>query len=100
MAAAMVLALPPTLACALVGQNGFFSAALFGALLLWLPRRPLLAGVALGVLAFKPQRGARHEFRRVYRRRDQQRQAYAVHLLDQFEQFRRGQEGGRARGPA
>jgi hypothetical protein len=51
------LALPPVLACALVGQNGFFSAALLGAMLLCLPSRPLLAGVVLAALTFKPQFG-------------------------------------------
>jgi hypothetical protein len=37
------------------GQNGFVSAALLGAGLLLLRRRPVLAGVAFGLLAFKPQ---------------------------------------------
>ena len=53
----MALSMPPTLACALVGQNGFFSAALFGGMLLCLPRRPLLAGALLAALTFKPQFG-------------------------------------------
>ena len=58
MAAWMALALPPTLACALVGQNGFFSAILFGFMLLCLRNsRPVLAGVVLAALAFKPQLG-------------------------------------------
>ena len=37
------------------GQNGFLSAALLGGALLALPRRPLLAGVLFGLLAYKPQ---------------------------------------------
>jgi len=36
------------------GQNGFLSGAAFALAALWLPRRPTLAGVALGILAFKP----------------------------------------------
>jgi arabinofuranan 3-O-arabinosyltransferase len=51
------LALPPVLACVLVGQNGFFTAALLGALLLCLPKRPVLAGIFLALLTFKPQFG-------------------------------------------
>jgi hypothetical protein len=39
------------------GQNGFLSAALFGAALLALPARPLLAGVLFAALAYKPQFG-------------------------------------------
>lgn len=37
------------------GQNGFLSAALFGFGFLLLERRPVLAGVLLGALIFKPQ---------------------------------------------
>ena len=39
------------------GQNGFLSAALFGCGVLLLDRRPILAGVVLGCLAYKPQLG-------------------------------------------
>jgi hypothetical protein len=39
------------------GQNGFLSAALFGGAALWLDRRPELAGMCLGCLAYKPQLG-------------------------------------------
>jgi len=39
------------------GQNGFLSAALLGAGLVLLDRRPVLAGMAFGVLAYKPQFG-------------------------------------------
>jgi hypothetical protein len=37
------------------GQNGFLSAGLFGAALLALPARPILSGVLVGLLAYKPQ---------------------------------------------
>ncbi len=37
------------------GQNSFLSAALVTAGITWLPRRPVLAGIMLGLLAFKPQ---------------------------------------------
>jgi Glycosyltransferase family 87 len=37
------------------GQNGFLSAGLLGAALLALPTRPILSGVLLGLLAYKPQ---------------------------------------------
>ncbi len=36
------------------GQNGLLSAALFGGIALALPRRPVLAGVLCGCLAYKP----------------------------------------------
>ena len=39
------------------GHNGFLSASLMGAFLLWLPTRPVLAGIAIGLLAYKPQFG-------------------------------------------
>lgn len=39
------------------GQNAFFSAGLMGAGLLWLDRRPILSGVAFGLLSYKPQFG-------------------------------------------
>jgi hypothetical protein len=39
------------------GQNAFLSAALLGAGALWLERRAALAGVAFGLLAFKPHFG-------------------------------------------
>ncbi|MBR0694145.1 glycosyltransferase family 87 protein [Bradyrhizobium lablabi] len=37
------------------GQNGFLTAALLGGALVLLPRRPGLAGVLFGLLAYKPQ---------------------------------------------
>jgi len=39
------------------GQNAFFSAGLMGAGLIWLDRRPVLSGIAFGVLSYKPQFG-------------------------------------------
>jgi alpha-1,2-mannosyltransferase len=39
------------------GHNGFLTAALLGAALAILDRRPLLAGVLIGLLAYKPQFG-------------------------------------------
>jgi hypothetical protein len=39
------------------GHNGFLTAALIGAALINLDRRPLLAGVLIGLIAYKPQLG-------------------------------------------
>src|SRR6202163_443997 len=39
------------------GQNGFLTAALLGGALHWLDGRPWLAGVLIGLLAYKPQFG-------------------------------------------
>lgn len=39
------------------GQNGFLTTALLGGALHWLDRRPTLAGVLIGLLAYKPQFG-------------------------------------------
>jgi hypothetical protein len=39
------------------GHNGFLTAALFGAALLQLDRKPVLAGVLFGCMAYKPQFG-------------------------------------------
>ncbi len=41
----------------IVGQNGFLTAALVGGTLYLLPVRPVLAGICLGLLAYKPQYG-------------------------------------------
>jgi arabinofuranan 3-O-arabinosyltransferase len=41
----------------LVGQNGFLTAALIGFILLTLDTRPIVAGVLLGLLTYKPQFG-------------------------------------------
>jgi hypothetical protein len=42
---------------ALVGQNGFLTAALIGGTLYLIPVRPVLAGICLGLLTYKPQYG-------------------------------------------
>lgn len=39
------------------GQNGFLTAALIGGALLLLDRRPVIAGILIGLLAYKPQFG-------------------------------------------
>jgi Glycosyltransferase family 87 len=56
---AIVLALgfPGVLWNISVGQNGFLTAALIGGTLACLQRRPLLAGLCLGLLTYKPQFG-------------------------------------------
>ena len=41
----------------LIGQNGFLTASLLGASLLVLERQPVLAGVFIGCLTYKPQFG-------------------------------------------
>jgi hypothetical protein len=56
-AAVLALAAPWTFAVIEVGQTGFLTAALIGAVLLNLERRPLVAGALLGLLSFKPQFG-------------------------------------------
>ena len=50
-----LLASPALLMNALSGQNAALSASCFAAAAVWLDRRPILAGAALGVLACKPQ---------------------------------------------
>jgi arabinofuranan 3-O-arabinosyltransferase len=42
---------------ATVGQNGFLTAALIGGTLYFLPMRPVLSGICLGLLTYKPQYG-------------------------------------------
>lgn len=39
------------------GQNGFLSTALLGGAAIWLDRQPVLAGICLGCLSYKPQLG-------------------------------------------
>lgn len=51
------LAFPAVLLNFYVGQNGFFTAALLGAMLLTLEDRPVLSGIFLGLLTYKPQFG-------------------------------------------
>ncbi|MEI9995951.1 MAG: glycosyltransferase 87 family protein [Rhizomicrobium sp.] len=56
-AALFACAAPWAFAALYAGQNGFLTAALLGGALLAIPRRPILAGLALGLLTFKPQYG-------------------------------------------
>jgi arabinofuranan 3-O-arabinosyltransferase len=51
------IAFPVVFTNTLVGQNGFLTAALIGATLYLMPVRPILAGVCLGLLSYKPQYG-------------------------------------------
>lgn len=51
------LAFPAVMVNLTHGHNGFLTAALLGVGLAWLPMRPVLAGVALGLLSYKPQFG-------------------------------------------
>jgi hypothetical protein len=55
--AAFACAAPWALACAMVGQNGFLTAALVGFVLLTLDESPALSGLLLGLLAYKPHLG-------------------------------------------
>lgn len=54
-ALALALAAPGVTASLSIGQNGLFTAALLGAGLALLDRRPLAAGALLGALCIKPQ---------------------------------------------
>jgi arabinofuranan 3-O-arabinosyltransferase len=56
-AVALTLATPFTAWNFYAGQNGFLWASLLGASLLLLERRPVLAGVFMGCLTYKPQFG-------------------------------------------
>jgi arabinofuranan 3-O-arabinosyltransferase len=56
-AIALVLASPFTVCNVLTGQSGFVTTALLGGSLLFLERRPVLAGVFIGCLTYKPQFG-------------------------------------------
>jgi arabinofuranan 3-O-arabinosyltransferase len=56
-AIALALAAPFTAWNLLAAQNGFLTAALIGGSLLFLERRPVLAGVFIGCLTYKPQFG-------------------------------------------
>ncbi len=57
LAAALACAAPAVFINAISGQNGCLTAALTGAVLLTLEKRPLLSGAFLGFLAYKPQLG-------------------------------------------
>jgi hypothetical protein len=53
----LALAIPATFPNVLVGQTGFLTAALIGGTLYLIPIRPVLAGICLGLLTYKPQYG-------------------------------------------
>lgn len=53
----LAAAFPAVLCNFVVGQNGFLSAALLGTGLLLIGRRPILAGVFIALLSFKPHLG-------------------------------------------
>jgi arabinofuranan 3-O-arabinosyltransferase len=53
----LAIAMPMAFINALVGQNGFLTAALIGGTLYLIPIRPVLAGICLGLLTYKPQYG-------------------------------------------
>ncbi|QDW36928.1 DUF2029 domain-containing protein [Bradyrhizobium sp. KBS0727] len=53
----LALAVPMFFFNALVGQTGFLTAALIGGTLYLIPVRPVLAGICLGLLTYKPQFG-------------------------------------------
>jgi arabinofuranan 3-O-arabinosyltransferase len=53
----LAAAFPVVLTNTLVGQNGFLTASLIGGTLILLPTRPVLAGICLGLLSYKPQYG-------------------------------------------
>ena len=53
----LALAVPMVFINAMVGQTGFITAALIGGTLYLVPIRPVLAGICLGLLTYKPQFG-------------------------------------------
>jgi hypothetical protein len=53
----LAAAFPAVLSNFIVGQNGFLTAGLIGGALVLIERRPLLAGVLLGLLTYKPHLG-------------------------------------------
>jgi arabinofuranan 3-O-arabinosyltransferase len=53
----LAAAFPVVLANTMVGQNGFITAALIGGTLYLLPTQPILSGICLGLLSYKPQYG-------------------------------------------
>ncbi|MBV9459708.1 MAG: DUF2029 domain-containing protein [Bradyrhizobium sp.] len=53
----LALAIPATFNNVLAGQNGFLTTALIGGTLYLLPTRPVLSGICLGLLTYKPQYG-------------------------------------------
>ena len=53
----LAIAFPMAFSNTLVGQNGFLTASLIGGTLVLLPTRPVLSGICLGLLSYKPQYG-------------------------------------------
>ena len=53
----LALAFPAILSNFIVGQNGFLTAGLMGGALLTIERRPILAGIFVGLLTYKPHLG-------------------------------------------
>jgi arabinofuranan 3-O-arabinosyltransferase len=53
----LAVGFPMVLTNMLVGQNGFLTASLIGGTLYLMPARPILAGLCLGLLSYKPQYG-------------------------------------------
>ncbi len=53
----LALAFPVVFTNAMVGQNGFLTASLVGGTLVLMPTRPVLSGICLGLLSYKPQYG-------------------------------------------
>jgi hypothetical protein len=53
----LALAFPAILSNFIVGQNGFLTAGLLGGALLTMERRPILSGVFIGLLTYKPHLG-------------------------------------------
>ena len=66
---ASLLAFPAVFVNAAHGQNGFLSAALIGGGLLVMDRRPALAGLLFGAMAFKPHLALMLPFALVFARR-------------------------------
>ena len=53
----LALAFPVVSINTMIGQNGFLTASLIGGTLYLMPIRPVLAGICLGLLSYKPQYG-------------------------------------------
>lgn len=53
----LAAAFPVVFSNILVGQNGFLTASLIGGTLFLMPTRPVLSGICLGLMSYKPQYG-------------------------------------------
>jgi glycosyl transferase family 87 len=58
----IVLVSPAALLCVLSGQSSFVTTAALFAIFAWLDKRPLLAGILIGLLGVKPQLGVLFPF--------------------------------------